>query len=716
MVFDFGVSKSGLLKILKLVSDAVGKTDTQTIQNKTVVLEDNTVKQTTPAVGSIPKDNGTKLVPMARGAANLPLKVKSDGSDLEYAKLDVAGGGTGQTTLSSGTVLIGAGTSGITTKANPAGAFLGDSDVQNNTGAKTFFDTTLLLRNPANSQSLVLKSPAITTARSVIAPLVPYHWDTMVYKDTVNSRVFAFSKDGTILSSGVAGSGVDDVVIAAAIAATPSGGTLLVMPGSYTIGATASGISFWAMDADIIMLCYGVTFVSSTTGHSIWFRVNTGVSMSIYGMKFDGSFVAGAPSQGISNVIAGSTALFQKPKLIRLVDCYIYNFGDGAVKNGGDQTLGVNDTRVDIINCVFTAVSTGSANECVFTSMAKWTNIVNCEFYGNKPFYLTGKNVHISNLYADATGYSNGYMDPINAENISINNLTMIDCGTSLRPMGSGDMQNVFGNLKRAYVNGFTKINNSASFQRNLTLTPFDATHIIETAEFHNINISGAGGGGFHIVPHSLAVTNSYHSLIKNFIIDGAYINNFDSDGAILYHVGYCDIDNLIIRNVRTAPTYSTSQSPIKVFADGHDITLGYVVVEDINPNANANGKILRAIQDTSGSPPTRTITATFREPLLQNYQGSNSTGTPSPTVVIKFYKNKGKFTANGDATTKVFNIPHSLVSSPSANSIRVSAGSTDALGPPVITADATNVIVTYPVAPPTGTGNIILYWKAEAG
>lgn len=163
MVFDFGVSKSGLLKILQLVSDAVGKTDSQTIQNKTIVAQDNVLKQTTPALGSILKDDGTKFSPLARGAANLPLKVKSDASDLEYAKLDVAGGGTGQVTLSSGTVLIGAGTSGITTKANPAGAFLGTSDTQNITGLKTFFDSTMAFRNAANTASLTFRSPTITT-------------------------------------------------------------------------------------------------------------------------------------------------------------------------------------------------------------------------------------------------------------------------------------------------------------------------------------------------------------------------------------------------------------------------------------------------------------------------------------------------------------------------------------------------------------------------
>jgi hypothetical protein len=55
--------------------------------------------------------------------------------------LPVANGGTGVATLGSGNVLVGAGTSAVTsTKAAPSGAFVGDTDTQTQTN-KTLSDT-----------------------------------------------------------------------------------------------------------------------------------------------------------------------------------------------------------------------------------------------------------------------------------------------------------------------------------------------------------------------------------------------------------------------------------------------------------------------------------------------------------------------------------------------------------------------------------------------
>lgn len=73
---------------------------------------------------------------------------------------------------------------------------------------------------------------------------------------------------------------------------------------------------------------------------------------------------------------------------------------------------------------------------------------------------------------------------------------------------------------------------------------------------------------------------------------------------------------------------------------------------------------------------------------------------------------NRGTSSQNGNASTKVFNIAHSLPAAPSKAS--VIAGHADALGPFVVTKDATNVIVTYPIAPPTGSSNVVLNWEAS--
>lgn len=68
-------------------------------------------------------------------------------------------------------------------------------------------------------------------------------------------------------------------------------------------------------------------------------------------------------------------------------------------------------------------------------------------------------------------------------------------------------------------------------------------------------------------------------------------------------------------------------------------------------------------------------------------------------------YYGNAKF--NGDGGTVTFNIPHGLGAIPSGFS--VNASSADASGAFYITADATNVIVTYVVAPIVGVLNVEL-------
>jgi hypothetical protein len=77
-----------------------------------------------------------------------------------------------------------------------------------------------------------------------------------------------------------------------------------------------------------------------------------------------------------------------------------------------------------------------------------------------------------------------------------------------------------------------------------------------------------------------------------------------------------------------------------------------------------------------------------------------------------KRIRNSGKSTFSGDGSTKTFTIAHSLVSTPSK--VLVTAGSDAAKGDFYVTADATNITVTYATAPPSGTNNVVLNWYAE--
>jgi parallel beta-helix repeat protein len=74
--------------------------------------------------------------------------------------------------------------------------------------------------------------------------------------------------------------------------------------------------------------------------------------------------------------------------------------------------------------------------------------------------------------------------------------------------------------------------------------------------------------------------------------------------------------------------------------------------------------------------------------------------------------ENSGTATFSGNGSQTQFTIPHGLAGTP--KSWRVEAGSADAKGDKYVTADATNLTVTFATAPPSGTGNVVLVWQAE--
>jgi hypothetical protein len=146
--------------------------------------------------------------------------MNSAGTTLDYGTLPVAGGGTGAATLTG--VLIGTGTTAVTVKSNPTGAFLGDSDTQNVAGAKTFSNTALALRNPANTFTGTLTNPAF--AANVNWELEGAYSQIIYKTGTTIKRMNAITK--AIESSGT----VADVQIQAAIDAlgTFSGKTIYI--------------------------------------------------------------------------------------------------------------------------------------------------------------------------------------------------------------------------------------------------------------------------------------------------------------------------------------------------------------------------------------------------------------------------------------------------------------------------------------------------------
>jgi hypothetical protein len=121
-------------------------------------------------------------------------------------------------------------------------------------------------------------------------------------------------------------------------------------------------------------------------------------------------------------------------------------------------------------------------------------------------------------------------------------------------------------------------------------------------------------------------------------------------------------------------------------------------------------------VQDLPGATNYALVSAATEMTLIGCYPAWKIGGVGATSGKIRtldvYTTKKGKSTQSGNGTTKIFNIAHALQAAPT--SARVTAGSADAAGTPAVTFDATNIIVTYPIAPPSGSSNLIWNWDAS--
>ena len=128
------------LPLLTANDNMVTEAFTQTLTNKTVNATNNTITDSSTAAGDLLKSDGTKFTRLARGTASQVLAVNAGGTDLQW-----------------------------TTQAGGGDMVL--ANVQTVTGAKTFNDTKLLLRNPADTFSVTMAAGAQTAARTYTFPV-----------------------------------------------------------------------------------------------------------------------------------------------------------------------------------------------------------------------------------------------------------------------------------------------------------------------------------------------------------------------------------------------------------------------------------------------------------------------------------------------------------------------------------------------------------------
>jgi len=634
---DIGVSKDALRNVVGITGQFVGTTDTQTITNKTISLSNNTFTVSGEATGDILKSYGPGVGfgRLAMGAGSKALLTNSGATDIGWGTVSVAGGGTGQTSLTSGAVLIGAGTSGITTKTNPAGAFVGDSDTQTfATGGKTFNDQILKLRNPANTQTLTFRNPVITSSQDYRFQSPPFLYyifkegSTYYMKSAITKGIESSNSDAGILIQAAI----------TAVLATSRGGLIGLSGDEFPISA--------------------VLDIPCTTSNPPLGLVGT------YSNNRDRGTMLTATSSFPDNhsIIETSGATDTSNKFAVL---YLKDIGMQNVANFNTKTIGGLKFEIDYAAYRRALIVDGFFSQYLQKGITLqgsvwWSYLKNLTFEAFSASFTGGVydiKLEQTGTYTHTNPATNGWPKSNHFDNI----IAVRNPGTMVNSLwvDSGGY-NTFNNYMvdgTAYTDGTFRFGSSGNpfCTDNNMWTPWTLDENEPGAQVGCLILEGTNTTNNRFYNAKLS-RNAYHATIKG----GAYRNYIQLAG---YWGAHASINNSgcgeynVIEMIHGA--LAAASAPNKLTLSG---------------NATDNGKCR----------------------IIDNRKGAYNTGVS---------------TQSGNASTVAFNIAHGLFTTPLTYS--VTPQTSDAAGTPIVTATSTNLVVTYPIAPPTGSSNLIWVWTA---
>jgi hypothetical protein len=554
-------------------------------------------------------------------------------------------------------------------------------------------------------------------------------YDVIVWKDTVNSKIYAFSKSGSILSQGTAGSAADDTVIQAAINATPANGTLVIMPSTsnYIMGQNDAAME---LDASINISAYGATFQAGTTLHqnAIWWQCHTtGIDVRIFGGTYNSLSTSNIENgTGNSRIYATlfGCGFSQTPHLLHLRDLTAKNFYSNGISifppSGGATPSSTAYGTIIVENCLFDAVPNATfkpSNECIVCAN-NIENFVIKNTYMNhtKGWFVVAENLKIDNCIVNATGWpagNTGANSSSMCQNVELKNVRLIDAAMTIRMHGNPDDSKPIGQCKNVIIDGFLCRNVEGA-----TWYPIQARGYYHSAtttyyNLENVTIRNAYFDyGPIIINRPTGATTA--AKIKHLKLENIYFNNCRSDIPALLYVTDQNIDFLELDGIYFNPGWGGFTDPaiVRVYADNINSTVSRCIAKNVYPAPlKASSQHLGYLKADS----SLTATITFDRPLIDNSNNCIKLSGGAGTETGKFTENWGSTTFTGNASTTAFNIAHLLNAAPAF--YRVTADTDDALAPFSYAVDSTNITITYPFAPPTpasGSDNLSFRWEAK--
>jgi hypothetical protein len=455
---------------------------------------------------------------------------------------------------------------------------------------------------------------------------------------------------------------------------------------------------------DVVIYGYGARIrggASAASGTSGALRQHTaGKSLIVYGVTFDASQDGTSATKRLGTLIsAGSTGSDITPLRIIVKDCHFLNVWTSAITvEAAGNASGVAPCMVIVENCFFDAGTTDTLGEHLSTNAVRDLYVYNCRFLGNKPAHTSAQTQTWTNTYVSNNGLTTNTGLEARGKTIAFSNVYMLGMGLRLRPYTTKAFAAQYSSANKISVSG-AYIDTTGS---SIEIQGYNNTHVVDTANIQNCWI---GEGAIAVVN---AHSGQTHSKIKMMTVENCFINTFDAGGVALVIEDH-DVDFLSLRNIKT-PAYSAGLVPMRINANQSAVTILYANIEDIEPTTDGN---IVALNDSGTA--GQAITVNLKSPLIKGQNGLKAEGGGG-TKTLKFHNNQGRNVFSGTGSATAFTIPHNLVSSPNLNKIQVTPGSAAANGNFHVTADATNITVTYGTAPASGTNNVVLYWMATLG
>jgi hypothetical protein len=256
-------------------------------------------------------------------------------------------------------------------------------------------------------------------------------------------------------------------------------------------------------------------------------------------------------------------------------------------------------------------------------------------------------------------------------------------------------------NITAGFSNGII-VSNAGG--RNIVISGNTITHF---PGFTTFPATPSAGNGISISCHSVTVTgNIIHDVLGHGIVTSSGNSKIS-------------ITNNIIRNVALNAPYSANagyQGPYdgiintSTAASLFDNVISNNIIIDENTNMRYGINMAGTGAHTNMLIIANSIRGNQTSPSIN--LGAYGTTTNCFTINNAGYTTHNQGTKTSNGAVNPINIAHGLAKAPTY--VNVLPQSSDALGSIVVTADATNIIVTYQVPPPTGTNNVILWWEAR--